>query len=127
MLGNAFYVMDRVDGVIPSDHPPFAHGGWLFDATPEQQGRLVRSALGVLAELHRLDWRALGFGLLERPEYGATPFRQQLGYYQMMLRWAAAGRAMPVVDATQRLVAREASRPTSRRRASSGATRASAT
>lgn len=100
VIGNAFYAMDRVEGVIPSDHPPFATGGWLFDATPAQQGQLVRSALAVLAELHRLDWRGLGFAFLERPEYGATPFAQQLGYYQMMLQWAAAGREMPVVDAT---------------------------
>ncbi len=100
VLGQPFYVMDRVDGVIPSDHPPFTSGGWLFDAPPEDQGRLARNALDVLAEIHRLDWRALGFELLARPDYGATPFAQQLGYAVMMLRWAAAGRAMPVVDAT---------------------------
>ncbi len=99
VLGQAFYVMDRVDGVIPADHPPFTTGGWLFDATPEQQGRLARSALAVLAELHRLDWRSLGFGYLERPEYGATHFQQQLGYYEMMLRWAAAGRSLPLHEA----------------------------
>ncbi|MCC6764238.1 MAG: phosphotransferase family protein [Deltaproteobacteria bacterium] len=100
VLGQPFYVMDRVDGVIPADHPPFATSGWLFDAPPDQQRVLARSALAVLADLHRLDWRALGFEFLARPEYGATPFEQQLGYYAMMLRWAAAGRAMPVVDAT---------------------------
>ncbi len=99
VLGQPFYVMDRVDGVIPPDHPPFTHGGWLFDATPAEQRTLARSALAVLAELHRLDWRALGFAFLARPEYGTTPFAQQLAYYTMMLRWAAAGRTMPVVDA----------------------------
>jgi aminoglycoside phosphotransferase (APT) family kinase protein len=109
VLGQPFYVMERVDGVIPSDHPPFAHGGWLFDATPAQQSELALSALAVLAELHELDWRKLGFDFLARPDYGATPFAQQLGYYTMMLRWAAAGRAMPVVDAT--LAWLEANRP----------------
>src|SRR5262249_42909356 len=39
------------------------------------------------------------FDFLARPEYGATPFAQQLGYYTMMLRWAAAGRAMPIAEA----------------------------
>src|SRR5688572_28660894 len=79
VLGQPFYVMDRVDGVIPPDHPPFTHGGWLFDATPAQQGHLARSALDTLVALHRLDWRALGFEFLARPEYGATPLAQQLG------------------------------------------------
>ncbi len=109
VLGQAFYVMDRVDGMIPPDHPPFTTGGWLFDAAPADQGRLARSALTVLAELHRLDWRALGFEVLARPEYGATPFTQQLGYYAMMLRWAAAGRAMPIAEAA--LAWLEARRP----------------
>jgi aminoglycoside phosphotransferase (APT) family kinase protein len=100
ILGQPFYVMDRVDGVIPPDHPPFTHGGWLFDATPAEQGTLARSGLAILGALHTLDWRKLGFEFLARPDYGATPFAQQLGYYTMMLRWAAAGRTMPVVDAT---------------------------
>jgi aminoglycoside phosphotransferase (APT) family kinase protein len=100
VLGQPFYLMDRVDGVIPSDHPPFTHGGWLFDATPAQQRELVTAGVAVLGAIHRLDWKRLGFSFLERPEYGATPFDQQLGYAKMMLRWAAAGRAMPVVDAT---------------------------
>ncbi len=110
VLGQPFYVMDRVDGVIPPDHPPFTVGGWLFDATPAEQGALARSALAVLTELHTLDWRALGFEFLARPEYGATPFAQQLGYSKMMLRWAAAGRTMPVVDAA--LAWLEEKRPT---------------
>jgi aminoglycoside phosphotransferase (APT) family kinase protein len=109
VLGQAFYVMDRVDGVIPPDHPPFTTAGWLFDASAAEQGRLARSALAVLADLHRLDWRALGFDWLARPEYGATPFAQQLGYYAMMLRWAANGRSMPVAEAA--LAWLEARRP----------------
>ncbi len=109
VLGQPFYVMDRVDGVIPPDHPPFTTGGWLFEATPEQQRTLARSALTVLAELHRLDWRALGLAFLARPDYGDTPFAQQLGYYTMMLRWAAAGRPMPIAEAA--LAWLEAKRP----------------
>lgn len=100
VLGQPFYVMERIDGVIPPDHPPFTHGGWLFDATPAEQGGLARAALDVLGALHRLDWRRLGFEFLARPDYGTTPFAQQLGYYTMMLRWAAADRTMPIVDAT---------------------------
>src|SRR5262245_10344415 len=60
VLGQPFYVMDRVDGVIPPDHPPFTTGGWLFDASLAEQGELARAALDVLAEVHRVDWRTLG-------------------------------------------------------------------
>ena len=30
-LGTPFYVMDRVDGLVPNDNPPYHTGGWVFE------------------------------------------------------------------------------------------------
>ena len=100
ILGQPFYVMERVDGVVPSDNPPFAVAGWLADATPADQERLWRNSVDVLARLHELDWRAIGLGFLDRPRYGASGFEQQLGYYAEYLPWAKAGREHPLLDDT---------------------------
>src|SRR5438445_2315335 len=35
VLGAPFYVMERVDGVVAGDSPPYTMMGWLRDATPE--------------------------------------------------------------------------------------------
>ena len=100
VLGQPFYVMEHVDGVVPSDNPPFAIAGWLAEAAPEDQARLWRSSLEVLARLHQLDWRAIGLGFLDRPRHGAPGFDQQLGYYAEYLPWAEAGRPQPLLRET---------------------------
>jgi aminoglycoside phosphotransferase (APT) family kinase protein len=91
VLGQPFYVMERVEGVVPSDNPPFSIAGWLAEATPAQQEQLWRESIAVLARIHRVDWRAVGFDFLDRPQYGQTGFDQQLGYYREFLPWATAG------------------------------------
>jgi aminoglycoside phosphotransferase (APT) family kinase protein len=91
VLGQPFYVMQKVIGSVPSDNPPYASAGWLAEASPANQEALWRRSIEVLAQLHRLDWRALGFGFLDRPAHGATGFDQQLGYYREYLAWASAG------------------------------------
>jgi aminoglycoside phosphotransferase (APT) family kinase protein len=100
VLGQPFYVMERVDGVVPSDNPPFAVMGWLAEASAEDQARLWRRSLEVLAALHALDWRGIGLDFLDRPAYGATGFDQQLGYYATYLPWAKAGTEQPLLDDT---------------------------
>lgn len=100
VLGQPFYVMERVDGVVPSDNPPFAVMGWLAEASADDQRRLWHRSLEVLARLHALDWRALGLDFLDRPAYGPTGFDQQLGYFAAYLPWAKAGAEHPLLDDT---------------------------
>lgn len=66
VLGARFIVMDRVDGVIPPDNPPYTFGGWLFDATLEQQEQVWWTGLEAMAAVHRLDPDSLGLDFLLR-------------------------------------------------------------
>ena len=68
VLGQPFYVMERVEGVVPSDNPPFSVAGWLAEGTPAQQEQLWRESIAVLARIHRIDWRDVGFEFLDRPQ-----------------------------------------------------------
>ncbi len=88
VLGAPFYVMDRVEGVVPSDSPPYHAGGWVAELGPEERERLWWSGLEAMARIHRLDWRALGFGFLDEPQRGATPLAQQLHFYDEYFAWA---------------------------------------
>lgn len=102
ILGQPFFVMDRITGQVPSDNPPYAVMGWLAEAAPADQERLFRTSIDALADLHRIDWQAAGFGFLDRPEHGATGLPQQLGYYRSYLPWASNGDTPPLVDDTLR-------------------------
>lgn len=99
VIGEPFYVMDRVDGEVPSDNPPYTVMGFLAEASPEQQRSLYESEIALLARLHAIDWRKAGLDFLDKPRFGRTGFEQQLGYYRDFLRWAAEGRPQPTVEA----------------------------
>ena len=97
VLGKNFFVMERVEGRVPPDTPSYHVEGWVADLGPEERAEFWWSGLEVLAEVHKLDWRALGLGFLARPERGATPLEQQLDFYEYYLGWAAEGRDLPTI------------------------------
>ena len=80
VLGQPFYVMDRVDGVIPPDHPPFTPRRLALrrDARRAAYARALgarRARQAPPPRLARARLRVPG-----PPECGTTPFAQQLAY-----------------------------------------------
>ncbi|MGF7122291.1 phosphotransferase family protein [Rhodococcus sp. AG1013] len=60
VLGRPFVVMDRVDGVVPVDNPPYVFGGWLHEATTAQLDVVQHGSVDVLAGIHSIpDPRSL--------------------------------------------------------------------
>lgn len=102
VLGVPFYVMSRVDGRVPTDTPPYHTGGWVPELQPEERAALWWSGLEAMARVHRLDWRALGFGFLDKPAYGATPLAQQLREYDEYFSWGADRTRYPLIEQAQR-------------------------
>jgi aminoglycoside phosphotransferase (APT) family kinase protein len=109
-LGAPFFVMEHVDGVVPSDMPPYVFGGWLAEASAADRARLERGALEILAKLHALDLRTVDASFLDRPEHGRTPLAQHLGYQRWYYDWARRGERYPIIERTFDWL--EAHRPT---------------
>src|SRR5579883_1003329 len=63
LIGTAFYVMERVRGVILRQRVP--SGLSLDEATMR---RVSESTIDTLAEIHMIDYRACGLGDLGKPE-----------------------------------------------------------
>jgi aminoglycoside phosphotransferase (APT) family kinase protein len=99
VLGARFLVMERVDGHIPADDPPFTMGGWVVELDPHAQAALYANGLEAMAAIHRADWAALGLGLIDRAEYGPAGIEQQLRYWEFTFEWAADGQDNPTVAA----------------------------
>ena len=54
-IGAPFFVMERIEGIVPPDVMPYTFGdNWFFDASLEQQELLEHRAIEVLAALHEL-------------------------------------------------------------------------
>lgn len=102
VLGNPFYVMHRIEGRVPGDMPPYTMGGWLMeDVGPAERRDLWEAGVKAMANIHRQDYKALGFDFLERPELGATALAQQLSYWENYVAWGLEGLECP--DATAAL------------------------
>ena len=100
VLGSPFYVMDAVDGEVPSEVPSYHLFGWVHDASPARRARIWWNGLEMLARVHALDWRALGLGFVGEPAAGRDPMHRQLDYWERFLALVRAdGPPQPVLDA----------------------------
>lgn len=100
VLGAPFFVMNKVEGRVPADSPPYTLQGWLLEeSSPAERRTLVESGLQALARVHAVDWRAAGLDVLSKPQYGQLGFEQQLRYYERSYEWAEreSGRPAPEI------------------------------
>jgi aminoglycoside phosphotransferase (APT) family kinase protein len=59
-VGAPFLLMPRVGGRVVRADKPYLRTGWLAEAPPEGQRRVHDEMVDALAQIHNLDWRALG-------------------------------------------------------------------
>ncbi|QNJ95194.1 phosphotransferase family protein [Mycolicibacterium fluoranthenivorans] len=82
VLGTPFFLMDRVDGIVPPDVMPYTFGGnWFADAQVDRQRELQDSTVEVLAALHSIPDAAQRFAFLsESDPPGDTPLARHFGW-----------------------------------------------
>jgi len=99
VIGVPFFVMERVEGIVPPDVLPYTFGdNWFFEAELADQQRLERTAVEALAALHALTVEGPA-AFLAGPDDGASPLRHHVdemrGYYD----WVAAdGVSSPLIE-----------------------------
>ena len=98
-LGTPFFVMDRVDGRIPLDNPPYVFAGWLLEATPEERARLQRASVQILATLHAMPVDSAVPRALRLPA-GQDSLRHHVEQQRAYYRWALAddGVRVPIIE-----------------------------
>ena len=94
VFGQPFFVMERVEGQVPPDNPPFNVSGWVVELPPQSQHELWRGAIEVMAELHGLD--PAEFSFLARPNLGRTGLEQELNHWLAYAKWCG-GDELPMV------------------------------
>jgi aminoglycoside phosphotransferase (APT) family kinase protein len=101
VLGSAFYVMDAVDGDVPSEVPSYHFFGWVHEAPAERRTRIWWNGLEMLARIHALDWRALGLSGLGEPATARAAIDAQLAYWDRYLALVRdEGPPQPTLDAS---------------------------
>ena len=70
VLGSSFYVMDRVEGIVPPDQPSYHAADVCTSMTPAQRAALWWHGLETMTRIHQLDWRASQFRFSRRAAMG---------------------------------------------------------
>jgi aminoglycoside phosphotransferase (APT) family kinase protein len=100
-IGSPFFVMERVDGVVPPDIMPYPFGSWLSEAPRADQDRLQDSSVRVLAELHGADVSADDIAFLQLDRPGDTALRRHLAEQRSYYEWVVAdGARSPLIERT---------------------------
>ncbi len=98
VLGGPFFVMERIDGLVPPDVLPYTFGdNWVFDADPADRRAMQESAVEALAGIHAItpDRYDLGYLQLEQP--GATPLERCLSHWRGYHDWVVEDRPSPLL------------------------------
>jgi aminoglycoside phosphotransferase (APT) family kinase protein len=98
-IGSPFFVMERVDGIVPPDIMPYPFGSWLSEAAPTDQHRLQTSSVRVLAELHDMKVTAADLSFLEIDRPGDSALRRHVADTLSYYEWVAAeGARSPLIE-----------------------------
>ncbi len=97
VLGQPFFVMDRLNGLVPGDQPPYMTEGFVFDMDTATRRQWHMNALEVLTRVGKVDWKAAGFSHLDKSHHGSLGSQQRQGYFKHYLEWATNGEHHPIV------------------------------
>jgi aminoglycoside phosphotransferase (APT) family kinase protein len=87
LLGVPFYLMGKIDGVVPPEFPLYHSSGVYYDATPQQRAKMWWGSLEAMTKVHLVDWKSLALSFLGIPGGGTDPIDQQLNYWEAYWDW----------------------------------------
>lgn len=97
-LGVPFLVLRAVDGIVPSDNPPYVFTGWLLDASDAERRRLEERSIAVLVELHTITPDDEDLSFLAPAARGDTYLARQLAFQRQYYEWACEGTPVPLIE-----------------------------
>lgn len=90
-LGAPFMVMEKIEGQIASDDPPFTVEGWVLELNEGQQAKLAENSLAALASLHDLNIDDLGLREIGRGDKSLQGLDRTLEYWERFSNWSSDG------------------------------------
>ncbi len=98
VLGVTFFVMERIDGLVPPDVLPYTFGdNWVFDGTPEARERIQATAVEAMAGIHSITTATHDLGFLEYDLPGETPLARHVAHWRGYLDWVVQDDPSPLL------------------------------
>jgi aminoglycoside phosphotransferase (APT) family kinase protein len=97
-LAVPFFIMNRIDGDMVADNPPYVFGGWLAEAPKDRQQHVQRGMIDVLAGIHGVRASADELAFLQVPYPGETPLRRYVAWKKSLYEWGRSGMRFPLIE-----------------------------
>ncbi|MFD4457520.1 phosphotransferase family protein [Nocardia sp. NPDC058480] len=99
VFGTPFFVMEKVEGRVPADNPPYVFFGWVFDATVAEREQIADSTVEVIAQVHAIDDIATRFPSLDGE---GCALRRHFEAQRAWYKWALTddGVEIPLIERT---------------------------
>jgi aminoglycoside phosphotransferase (APT) family kinase protein len=98
ILGGSFFVMAKVDGLVPPDVLPYTFGdNWVFDGTAEGRRQIQESAIRSLAGIHSVTPDKFDLSFLDQSGSGATSLERCLDRWVDYYQWVVKDSPSPLL------------------------------
>jgi aminoglycoside phosphotransferase (APT) family kinase protein len=98
VLGGPFFVMARVDGLVPPDVLPYTFGdNWVFDASEAERRQVQESAIQAMAGIHSITPADHDLSFLEHPTAGASSLERSLTHWRDYCDWVVKDSPSPLL------------------------------
>lgn len=98
-LGAPFFVMDRVEGIVPPDVMPYTFdGSWVSEATAEERARLQSTSVDVLAAIHGVAVEPEDLAFLQGEDNTTSPLRRHFIQEREYYDWVRGEHRLAVIE-----------------------------
>lgn len=97
-VGTPFFVMRRIDGLVPPDVMPYPMGSWVTEATDAQRELMEQRAVEVLAGVHGAPSGSADLEFLQFSDAGDTALRRHVAHERDYYEWARDGMHFPLLE-----------------------------
>lgn len=94
VVGRRFFVMEKLEGLIPADNPPYHQSGWMADMAEQDRAVLWTGAIQTMARLNQLPPESFQF----LKDHGIGTARQQMDYARRYFDKARGEREYPLLE-----------------------------
>ncbi len=100
VLGGSFFVMDRIDGLVPPDVLPYTFGdNWVFDGSEAARRTIQESAITAMAGIHAITPDRYDLSFLQLDQPGETALERSLNHWKAYHEWVVQDSRSPLLDA----------------------------
>jgi aminoglycoside phosphotransferase (APT) family kinase protein len=99
VLGGSFFVMERIDGLVPPDVMPYTFGdNWVFDGTEAARHTIQESAVKAMAGIHGITPERFDLDFLQLPGPGATALERLFDQWKAYHAWVVQDTRSPLLE-----------------------------